>query len=97
MGGIVENDKGFITYVVFEDTKECMIQDLYIRPQHRCLGTSREFEAEVIKAVKDKCNKLTATVDLFADSPERNTRLMIKAGFKLYSANNNVISFIKEI
>ena len=91
---VYERVEGFIEWYIFD--KECYIKEIYVCPKFRKQkNTIKIFESHVIETVKDKCDYITGTVDLTATCPERNTFLMMEAGYKLLKAEENVITFIK--
>ena len=96
-GSVIEDEDGFISYILFPEQHECFIQEIYVVPDKRSVCISREYERMVINKIGDHYTNLTATVDITAINPELNVTLMVKAGFKILSLNGNLISFIKEI
>ena len=87
---ILEDDQGFASFLIAGD--ECYIEDLYIRPQHRRNYKAFGFGDELKTIAKEKgCKYLVTTVNLNNVDPSTSLKGILAFGFKVISANNNVI------
>lgn len=87
-------NRGWASYKISGD--ECYIVHCYLAPDFRGKTMMSELCQNIEKVAKDKgCKYMTGTVDLSSKNPERSMRMMITDGYKLHSAQNNVIVLIK--
>lgn len=87
---IIHDEYGFMTYAMQGD--DCFIEDAFVLKEHRRKGHLYKM-ADQIKALAIAKEKkfLTATVNLRALDPSASLMAILKYGFKVKSANNNII------
>lgn len=91
-----ETEHGFATYVI--NGEECYIEDIYVRPEYRRFKYGTEIGNEVMRIAKEKgCKYLTGTVYTHLGDPTASVKSLFSFGFKVMSADKNVIYFLKEI
>lgn len=93
---IIENDKGFATYILSGDS--CYIEDIYIVPEHRHSGEAARI-ADVISGVAKAsgCRFLLGSVVPSAHGSTDSCKVLFAYGLRLVSATNDLIWFRKEI
>lgn len=93
---ILENEKGFATYLFVNDG--CYIEDIYVAKDHRKYGQAAEFADKIAKIAKEKgYNKLYGTVAPGSNGATESLKVLLAYGFSLQSANPQLIVFVKEI
>jgi ribosomal protein S18 acetylase RimI-like enzyme len=96
----IVSDKGFLTFSR-HDGGECVIHDLYVRPDSRMSGEGISLCNKLFKQVKEEgFTKVGCYIDNSVKSAEKTTALIstyIKHGFKVINAVNNQIVLMKEI
>lgn len=93
---VVENDKGFATYLFVNDG--CYIEDIYVAKEYRKNGQAAEFADEIAKIAKQKgVSKLYGTVAPQANGATESLKVLLAYGFKLHSSNQNLILMVKDI
>ena len=94
---IVESEKGFATYKIF-DNGECYLQDLYVAPEFRKTGIATEMADEVVKIAKDKgCSILLGSVSMDGTEPTRNMKVFLGYDMQLHKVIGNMIFLKKDI
>ena len=87
---IIEDEQGFVTFLV--SGEDCYIADLFIRPQFRRKHKAFSFGDELKQIAKDKgCKNLVTTVNTTNVDPSTPLKGILAFGFKVISANNNII------
>lgn len=93
---IVESDKGFATYSYVDNG--CYIEDIYVIPEHRRSGEAARLADEVAHTAKAKgLQKLFGSVVPSAKGSTSSLKVLLSYGFKLLSADKNIIYFEKDI
>ena len=93
---LIETEAGFVVYWL--RGKECYIEDVYVKPEFRKAGVSKLFSDEVAKVARQHdCTFLSGTVVPTAKNSTTSLKMMLSSGFKLHSAEQNLIIFTKEL
>jgi GNAT superfamily N-acetyltransferase len=96
---IIEIDKvAFVTYFIHTDTKECYIEDMYIRPRYRNGGLCFKILKNVEDIAKKKgCTELTHGI-VKAHKDHKTIKLISeKYGFRFVHETETEVYFAKEI
>lgn len=95
---IVESDKGFASYKIYPENKECYIRDIFVRKEFRKENVASKMADEItIMAKEHGCTHLTGSVDSTLDSSTISTKVLLAYGFKILKNNFSMIIFSKEI
>lgn len=87
---IIEKDWGFVSYKI--NGPEIYLADIYVRPDQRSLGRSRELVNEVIEVGKNaNCEILTANIHCADPNVNKTLIVSLHLGFEVKGANNGVI------
>ena len=91
---IIEDDRGFITYLFMDDG--CYVEDIFVIKEHRNNGVAREMLDKVSVIAKEKgYKKLIGTViPSYKDSTYR-LQAALSYGFQLDSSRQNLIVYVK--
>jgi GNAT superfamily N-acetyltransferase len=93
---LFKEDKGFVQYRI--NGEECYIQVIYVVPEQRRTGLAAQMADEVEAIAKEHgCTFLTGSCDPTAKGSTESATAMIRTGFKLHSARENFIVFIRSI
>jgi ribosomal protein S18 acetylase RimI-like enzyme len=95
--GIIETEKGFVTYR-FINKDQCYIIDIYVAVAHRKSNIATELADRVVSIARTRgCKEIIGTV--VPSTKGSNTSLMVLWGYgmKLDSADKNLIIMKKEI
>lgn len=92
---IIESDKGFATYKLF-DNGECYIQDLYIVPGYRQSGFATEMTNKIVDIAKERgCHTLIGSVCSDDKSATRNMKVFLAYGMQISNIIGTMI-FLKK-
>lgn len=92
----LETENGFMSYRI--QGKECFINDVYVRPEHRLTGEGARMLGAVIAIAKEQgCSLLTSTVCPMAKGSTESLKAVLASGFSLWESTTNLISFKREI
>ena len=95
---ILENDKGFVAYLVLDKSKTVYISDMFIRKEHRNTEVFTNFHKDLMAVAKENsCTKLMANVDVNTNNWEHSKMRLEEDGFKVCGKDNSLIFLIKEI
>jgi hypothetical protein len=95
---IIENEKGFITYLEMDKSKSIFVCDFFIKKEFRGTEAFREFSGEVEKVAKEKgYNYAIATIDASTKNWQRSKTLLENYGFKPTGKDDLIVYFIKEL
>lgn len=98
---IIKNENGFIEFAFQKDVHNescCFINELYILPEARKKGCGAQLEDEVIYRAQERgIKRLYTSIDPRAQGSQDILEVLLKRGYKLYSAGMNVVYFKKEI
>ena len=93
---VLEDDKGFVSYVTSNDT--IYIVDIFVRPEHRKSGHAARLADSVIEKEKGKGFKyLLGSVDPRLESATNSMKVLLAYGMSVQSIEPPLIYFIKEI
>lgn len=94
---IIETDKGFATFKVF-DNGECYLQDLYVVPEYRKTKLATEMADKVTIIAKERgCNKLIGSVCVDDKFATRNMKIFLSYGMEIHKSIGSVIFLSKDI
>lgn len=93
---ILENEYGFITYIINGDS--VYIEDIYVVPEQRRLGVGGKMADIVCEIAKQRgCKTLYGSVSPQARGAHESMIALIAYGMKLHSLGNGLIYFSKDI
>lgn len=93
---IVENEYGFITYIINEEN--CFIHDAFVLPEYRRNGAAKLLMNEIIKKARENgCKFLVAGVCPSTFGSNEALKIQLNYGFKLSSSTNNYIILKKSL
>ena len=87
-----ETGNYFFTYKVTDDGSEFHVIDMYIRPERRggaCIAQLLNKVCELATNLKTKY--IVSKVDCRSKKPEMSLKIMLKIGFELLKAENNLV------
>lgn len=83
---IIEDEKGFATYLYTPIRNEIYIVDVYVRPEYRRQGVARDYVDTIINIAKEKnCEYLITSVDLRNPDWKSSTTGLLNTGWKFYA------------
>jgi GNAT superfamily N-acetyltransferase len=92
---IVESEKGFATFKVF-DNGECYIQDIYVIPECRKTNLGKQMADEVSEIAKNRgCKLLIGSVCTEDKHATRNLQIFLSYGMNIYK-NVGTLIFVKK-
>lgn len=90
------DNRGWASYKI--DGEECYINHCYLHPDFRGKTLMSEICKPIEEIAKKRgCKFMSGTVDINSKNKEKSIRMMITDGYKLHSAENNIIVLIKEL
>lgn len=93
---IIENEVAFIIYKIID--KECMILEMFVDPISRGSNKKREIIEELSSlAIKKGCEGLSGTIDLNAKDASHALSAVLRFGFKVVQAQNNILVLYKKL
>lgn len=93
---MLERPEGFATYIFLDE--HCYIEDIYIVPEARNTDIAQSLIGQIALEAKHKgYTKLLGSAIIGKYGTDKSLSMAIKQGFKLLSANNNMIYYEKEI
>lgn len=93
---IIETENGFLSYRITED--ECLVCDVFIKPELRRTGAIRYFSDEIVRIAKEKgCRYLAGKIYLTGAYATETLLHNLKWGFKLHSVEKECIVLVKYI
>jgi|SRR5580698_4575598 GNAT superfamily N-acetyltransferase len=94
---IVESEKGFATYQIF-DNGDCYIQDIYVAPEFRKTGLAVDMQKEIAQIAKEKgCSALMGSISLDDKNASRNLRIMLNENYIIHNTIGTMIFLKKDI
>jgi hypothetical protein len=90
----IKNEKGFLFYRIQND--ECYIVDIFIEESFRKTSASSEIIGELESRVQGS-KYISGNVYLSDPGCHRTLKAAFKQGFKIHSANNNILLIVKEL
>ena len=91
---VIENDKGYILYNVYED-KSLYIHQAYTLPEFRTENVAGNLEDQLIE--KYNAKSVYLYVDLGAKNPELSIKAVLGRKYKIYQTTNEKMVFCKEL
>lgn len=93
--GIIENEKGFVTYKIF-DNGEIYLQDIYVAPEYRTSGVATELADKVVEIGREHGSKLLVGSVCVDDlNATRNMKVFLAYGMQIYK-NVGIMIFLKK-
>lgn len=94
---IIESDKGFATYKIF-DNGECYLQDIFVLPNFRKDGLATQMANEVVDIAKEHgCHTLIGSVCTDTNYSTRNLQVFLAYGMQVHKIIGNLIFLKKDI
>jgi len=94
---IVESEKGFATFQIFQNG-ECYIRDIYVAPEFRRSKVSYDMEKQINDIAKQQnCSVLVGSVSLDANAASRNLQILLNDRWQLYKVLGNMIFVKKDV
>lgn len=94
---IIETDKGFATYKIF-DNGECYLSDIFVLPAYRQTSLATEMANKISDIAKEQgCDTLIGSVCTEDKFATRNTKVLLSYGMDVYKTAGNMIFFKKRI
>lgn len=88
---ILEDERGFITYIFLPDGV-CFINDMYIKPEYRRNGVGTVFFNALCEISREfGCNKIMATVCPQTNNATDSLKAILAVGFELKASTNTLI------
>jgi GNAT superfamily N-acetyltransferase len=88
--------RGWAAYKI--SGEECYITHCYLDPEFRGAALMSELCQNIEEiALLNGCTFMAGTVDLASKRPDISTKMMLTDGYKMHSANNNIIVFVKKL
>lgn len=89
-------NRGWASYKI--DGDECYINHCYLAPDFREAKLMGELCSNIEKIARDaNCKYVTGTVEIGTGNPIRSLKMMVTDGYRIHSANNNIIVMIKDL
>ena len=94
---VIYNDSGFAVYWI-RGEGEIYIEDIYTKPEYRRTHAAAKL-ADLVAEIgrENKCTVMTGSVVPSANNSTISLKMMLGYGFQLYSCQDNIIWFTKEI
>jgi hypothetical protein len=93
---IIEDERGFLVFKVINE--ECFIAEGYVREAERGSSAFSDLLRHLfVTAQSDGCKVVTATIHLADVGAMRTLKAVLKRGFRVCSANNDVLLIMKEV
>ena len=93
---IIEDQESFATYKIHGT--ECYIEDVYVQKEARKNVKAHKIVDRIAEIAKAKgVQFLTTTVSTIVGNPTASVRAILGYGFRVHSAKENLIVFIKEV
>jgi L-amino acid N-acyltransferase YncA len=93
---IIEDERGFIIYKI--QGEECFLAEGFIQVESRGSSAASDLLRNLIATAKaEGCKTVTATIYLSDPGAMRTLAAALKRGFRVYSANHDVLLIAKEI
>jgi GNAT superfamily N-acetyltransferase len=92
----LQSDAGFATYLF--DGPECLIDDLYVKPDRRKQGECFELAKRIEGLARERgCKYLTCKTSKKYFGWEGRRTVFLKYGFKEHKIENDMMYFVKEL
>jgi len=91
-------NKGFITYRIIPENKECYIDIIFVKKEFRKQKIGKQLEQEVIKKAKESgCTFLSAQVYSKAPFFKDSLAAIIKSNYAVFKEYDNYLLVVKNI
>lgn len=98
---VIQNEFGFITYYLNPDNIECLVADLYTKPEFRKTFEAKKLFTQVVNIAKEKgYSFVTANIACKKGDPNKATKLAkcyLSLGFKIAGANYDNVLLMMDI
>jgi hypothetical protein len=92
----IETEEGFAIYMI--ENKQCYIEDIFVAKEYRMLGAATKIANLVENEAKLLgCTELLGSVVPATKGSTESLKALLAYGFRLLSAKENFIWFLKEI
>lgn len=96
--GAIERDGSFLLYRIFTEQSELNIGEIYVEPSKRNDNVATQMASEVMLIAKMKGLKfLSCQTELTGKGDEVSMIAILSFGFKPIRAENNKITFVREV
>lgn len=96
--GVLEGEKGFVTFRYLNNKKSVYIVDIYIKPEFRKQHVASEMADIIVEtAKKEGATELLGTVNPSSKNATASLKVLLGYGMILASCFQDVIVFKKEI
>ncbi len=93
---IIEDDRGFLTYLITGD--QCYVMDVFVKKEHRRLGVTAEYFNLVKEIAKEKgCTYLLGSVCTSANNVNESMKWMLSIGYKVTNTAGSMIYFTMDL
>lgn len=93
---IIEDERGFATYVFLKDG--VYVVDIYVCPDHRHSNVAASYADQIAQIAKAKgLNKLYGSVAPNANNSADSIKVLLAYGFKPDPSQSNLVFFVKEL
>ncbi len=94
---IIETDKGFATYRIFNNG-ECYLQDIFVIPSERKTGLCFKMADKIVEIAKEQaCHTLVGSVCVDDKNATRNMKVLLAYDMEISKTIGNMIFFKKNI
>lgn len=94
---IIESDKGFATFKVF-DNKECYLESIYVKPEYRETGLATDMANEISEIAKEHgCTSLIGSVCIDDVAVTKNMKVLLAYNMQIYKIVGNLIFLKKDL
>lgn len=93
---IIEDERGFIVYKIVGE--ECYLAEGFVSEEARGSSAASDLFRHLLAAAQaEGCKAITANIHLIDPGAMRTLAAALKRGFRVASANNNVLLIIREV
>lgn len=93
---LYKDHRGFFTYRI--DFGNFQVNDLFILPEHRSTGASKEFSQKIDElAAESNCEKIYCTTCTDANNWQKSENYILKNGYKEITEIGNMKYYVKEL
>lgn len=89
---VIWDPYGFAIYGIFKENKECFLQDIFVHKPERNLKHGSSLLEKVIEVAHlNKCETVTATIQIEDPNFEDTLQKAYASGFKIVDSKNRVL------
>ena len=92
---LYENEYGFITWQILGNA--CVINTLYVKPEHRQEGRASELADYVVELIRGKVENLVCEIDIRSNTAIEAYNSITKYGFEKTGQIGNYIILQKDL